>query len=454
LSASKRSEPLTGGPFPTNGAAAANADILCIGTELLLGTIPNGNARWLAEQLAALGIAHHRQLVVGDNRARLIAAVQEAATRCQVLITTGGLGPTPDDLTTEALAAAFGVPLVEHPQVWSDIQAKLSARGRLCSPSNRKQALLPQGAALLPNPTGTAPGMIWSPPAAAGMQPGFTVLTFPGVPSEMRAMWEATAAPWLRQSGLADGVFASRMLRFWGVRESALAEQLEDLLALANPTVAPYAGAGEVKLRITARAPSPAEAEALLQPLEDNLLQRTGSACFAVDRGHGEAGFDGPSALAAVVLERLRQRGETLAVAESCTGGGIGAALAAVPGASDVWLGGVIAYANRIKQHLLGVPGPLLERHGAVSEPVALAMAEGARDRLGATWAIAVTGVAGPGGGSAEKPVGLVHIALAGPQGSVCEPVQFGSQRGRALIQTLTAGEALNRLRLQLLALG
>ena len=443
------------GAHPARSSAlAANAEILCIGTELLLGTIPNGNARWLAEQLAGLGIAHHRQLVVGDNRARLIAAVQEAASRCQLLITTGGLGPTPDDLTTEALAAAFGVPLVEHPQIWTDIQAKLSATGRVCAPSNRKQALLPQGAEPLPNPTGTAPGMIWTPPAGEAMQPGFTVLTFPGVPSEMRAMWAATAVPWLRRSGLAEGVFASRMLRFWGVSESALAEQVADLLALDNPTVAPYAGAGEVKLRITARAADPDLAEALLQPVEHELLQRTGVACFAVDGGHGQADLSGPSALAAVVLEQLRQRGETLAVAESCTGGGIGAALAAVPGASDGFLGGVIAYANGVKEQVLGVPPPLLERHGAVSDPVAKAMAEGARDRTGATWAIAVTGVAGPGGGSADKPVGLVHIAIAGPAGSQSAPVQFGAQRGRPLIQTLTAGEALNRLRLHLLALG
>jgi len=209
------------------------AELLCIGTELLLGNITNGNARWLAEQLAALGIAHHRQAVVGDNRERLMAAVREASGRCRVLITTGGLGPTPDDLTTEAIAAAFDTPLVEHPEIWRDIQARLGARGRVCSPSNRKQAFLPQGAQVLPNPTGTAPGMIWTP------VPGFTVLTFPGVPSEMRAMWAATAAPWLRQTGVAEGVFASRMLRFWGVSESALAEQMADLLALENPTVAP-----------------------------------------------------------------------------------------------------------------------------------------------------------------------------------------------------------------------
>jgi nicotinamide-nucleotide amidase len=245
-------------------------EVLCIGTELLLGNILNGNARWLAEQLAALGIPHYRQEVVGDNRERLIGAVRAAAGRCRVLLTTGGLGPTPDDLTTEAIAAAFGTPLVEHPAVWTDIQAKLSARGRVASASNRRQALLPQGAALLPNPTGTAPGMIWSP---AGPQPsfpllpGFTVLTFPGVPSELRAMWAATAVPWLRHAALTQGVFASRMLRFWGVAESGLAEQVSDLLALENPTVAPYAGLGEVKLRITARAVDAAGAEALLAPV-------------------------------------------------------------------------------------------------------------------------------------------------------------------------------------------
>jgi nicotinamide-nucleotide amidase len=411
-----------------------SAEVLCIGTELLLGNITNGNARWLAEQLAALGIAHHRQEVVGDNRERLIAAVRAAAGRCRVLITTGGLGPTPDDLTTEAIAAAFGTPLVEHAVIWDDIQAKLRARGRPIAASNRKQALLPAGAEVLPNPTGTAPGMIWSP------QPGFTVLTFPGVPSELHAMWQATAGPWLRQAGLAPGIFASRLLRFWGVGESNLAEQMADLLAGSNPTVAPYAGAGEVKLRLTARASDQVAAQALLAPVEAEIRARTGSLCYGCD----------DDSLASVVLAALRQRGQTLAVAESCTGGGLGAALAAVPGASDVFLGGVIAYANSVKQQLLGVPAGTLAVHGAVSDPVALAMAEGACRVTGADWAIAVTGVAGPGGGSADKPVGLVHIAIAGPAGSSSAAVRFGASRGRSWIQTLTAGEALNRLRLAL----
>ena len=413
---------------------ALTAEILCIGSELLLGNITNGNARWIAEQLASLGVPHQRQMVVGDNRERLMAEVRQAAGRCRVLITTGGLGPTPDDLTTEAIAAAFETPLVEHPEVWAAIQARLSARGRTCSPSNRRQAFLPKGAELLPNPTGTAPGMIWSP------TPGFTVLTFPGVPSEMKAMWQQTAAPWLRQSGLAAGVFASRMLHFWGVSESALAEEMADLLEQVNPTVAPYAGAGEVKLRITARAERQAEAEALLLPVEREIRSRTGQSCFGVDE----------QSLAAVVLERLRERGQTVAVAESCTGGGLGASVAAVPGASDVFLGGVIAYSNRVKQQVLGVPQALLETHGAVSDPVAEAMAEGARRLTGADWALAITGVAGPGGGTEQKPVGLVHIAVAGPSGCSSEGIRFGASRGRHWIQTLSAGEALNRLRLQL----
>jgi nicotinamide-nucleotide amidase len=413
-----------------------SAELLCIGTELLLGDILNGNAQWLAQELASLGVPHHRQEVVGDNRERLMAAVREASQRCRVLITTGGLGPTPDDLTTEAIAAAFAVPLVEHPEVWADIQAKLGARGKPVPASNRRQALLPQGASVLPNPTGTAPGMIWSPIS------DFTILTFPGVPSEMKTMWRHTAVAWLRQAGLAEGLFLSRRLHVWGIGESLLAEQVADLLALANPTVAPYAGGGQVTLRITARATDSASAQALLAPVEREIRDRVGAACF---------GADGES-LASVVLAQLLERGQTLAVAESCTGGGLGAALAAVPGASESWLGGVIAYANAAKEELLGVSADLLERWGAVSDPVALAMAEGVRQRLGTDWAVAITGIAGPGGGTSEKPVGLVHVAVVGPEpaGSWSEGLRFGASRGRQAIQALSVGEALNRLRLSL----
>ncbi|MFM1797893.1 MAG: hypothetical protein RLZZ117_171 [Cyanobacteriota bacterium] len=414
-----------------------SAEILCVGTELLLGDILNGNARWLARELAALGVPHHRQEVVGDNRERLMAAVREASGRCRVLITTGGLGPTADDLTTEAIAAAFAVPLVEHPEVWADIQAKLGGRGRPVAASNRRQALLPEGAAVLPNPTGTAPGMIWSPKS------GFTILTFPGVPMEMRAMWRATAVPWLRQSGLADGVFLSRRLHVWGIGESLLAERVADLLDRDNPTVAPYAGGGQVTLRVTARASDVMAAEALLEPLEREIRDRVGPACFGRD----------DDSLASVVLRTLAERGQTLAVAESCTGGGLGAALAAVPGASQCWLGGVMAYANAAKRQLLHVPEALLERWGAVSDPVAVAMADGVRKRLGSDWAVATTGIAGPGGATADKPVGLVHVAVVGPEPFApwSEGVRFGASRGREAIQALSVGEALNRLRLSLL---
>jgi len=416
-----------------NGSGGG-AEILCIGTELLLGNILNGNARWLAEELAALGIAHYRQTVVGDNADRLRQAVLEAAGRCDLLICTGGLGPTPDDLTTATLAEAFGAPLEERPEVIEAIAARLGQHNRDLGAGNRKQALLPQGSTVLPNPTGTAPGMIWSP------RPGFSLLTFPGVPSEMQAMWRATAVPWLRRQPFSLGVHRSRTLRFWGIGEGRLAERVADLLALDNPTVAPYAGAGEVTLRLTARADTSAAADDLLAPVEHTLRQRLGHHCFGGD----------DDSLASVVLQLLRQRHETLAVAESCTGGGIGAALAAVPGASDVFLGGVIAYANSVKQGLLQVPDEALARHGAVSDPVALAMAEGVRRCTGADWGVAVTGIAGPGGGSVDKPVGLVHIGLSGRDGSQSEAVRFGASRERRWIQTLTVGEALNRLRLRL----
>ena len=415
--------------------AEPGVEILCVGTELLLGDILNGNARWIAQRLASLGLPHYRQTVVGDNRERLVMAAREAATRSRVLITTGGLGPTPDDLTTESLAAAFDTPLREHPDLWEEIQAKLSSGGRPVAPSNRRQAFLPEGAEVLPNPLGSAPGMIWSP------QPGFTILTFPGVPSEMRAMFQETAEPWLQSQGGATGVFVSRVLRFSGIGESNLAEQVADLFEGANPTVAPYASLGDVKLRLTASASSADKALALLDPLEAELRQRTGALCYGR--------YD--DSLASVVLKQLKSHRQTLAVAESCTGGGIGAALTAVPGSSASFIGGVIAYSNAVKQRQLGVPSDQLERCGAVSDEVARAMAEGVRERLETDWGLAVTGIAGPGGGTPEKPVGLVHVALAGPDGCEAAALRFGELHGRGAIQQLTQIRALDFLRLRLL---
>ncbi|HGY5551275.1 MAG TPA: competence/damage-inducible protein A [Prochlorococcus sp.] len=419
-------------------SAQHGVEILCVGTELLLGNILNSNARWLAEELAALGLPHYRQTVVGDNVERLKQSVLEAVDRSRILIVTGGLGPTPDDLTTETLAAVFDTPLEERLDLWIEIQSKLSASSSISAISNRKQALLPCGAEILPNPSGTAPGMIWTP------SPGFTVLTFPGVPSEMRQMWSQTAVPWLRQHGGVTDVLVSRLLRFTGIAESTLAEQVTDLLEQDNPTVAPYAGLGEVKLRLTARGKTIEQAKQFLNPVDAELRSRMGVLCYGSD----------DESLASVVLELLRQRGETVVVAESCTGGGLGAALAAIPRASEVFLGGVIAYSNAIKQSLLGVPAELLDRHGAVSDPVVRVMAEGARQRFGADWSVAVSGVAGPGGGTEAKPVGLVHLAVAGPYGCQTSQEHFAFRRGRLGIQQLSVVRSLDQLRKFLLDRG
>jgi len=254
-----------------------SAEVICVGSELLLGDILNSNAQFLAKELAALGIPHYFQTVVGDNPERIKQAVAIACDRAQLLLFTGGLGPTPDDLTLETLADFFGAPLVEHPELVADIEAKFISRGRVMPPSNRKQARLPQGAAVLPNPQGTAPGVIWHP------RPGLTLMTFPGVPREMQAMWQATSAPYLHQQGWVNATLVSRMLRFWGISESAMAERVADHLQLGNPTVAPYASHGEARLRITARAESKAAALALITPVEQAIRVLVGDDCYGTD---------------------------------------------------------------------------------------------------------------------------------------------------------------------------
>jgi len=411
-------------------------EILCIGTELLLGDILNGNAQWLAKELAKLGLSHYLQTVVGDNSARLQKAVLEAAERSRILITTGGLGPTPDDLTTEALAAAFQAELIENREAWLDIKEKTSTRSKPSSSSNRKQALVPIDAKLIPNPSGTAPGMIWHP------RKDFTILTFPGVPSELKKMWSQTAMPWLKQHEGAKGTLVSRILKISGIPESTLVEEIGDLLKSKNPTLAPYASLGEVKLRLTAKGATIEQAHKLLLPLEKEIRRRAGVKCYGSDN----------ESLPSVVLKILRKRRETLSVAESCTGGGLGATLTALPKASDAFIGGVIAYNNSIKQKLLGVPEELINKHGAVSEPVVKAMAKGARKALRSDWAIAISGLAGPSGGTKSKPVGSVHIAVAGPQGCESNAKRFGTEKSRIDIQKLSILSGLDQLRLLLLA--
>jgi nicotinamide-nucleotide amidase len=413
-----------------------SAEIICVGTELLLGDIVNTNAQYLAQELARLGIPHYFQSVVGDNPKRLEQAMQTACDRASLLIFTGGLGPTPDDLTHSAIAAFFETPLVERSEIVQDIAEKFAKRRRQMTPNNRKQALLPEGAMILPNPSGTAPGLIWQP------REGLTLLTFPGVPSEMRRMWQETAVSYLQAQGWGQQIIYSRMLKFWGIGESALAAKVAPFLESSNPTVAPYAQQGVVKLRVSAKAASETEARAIIDPVARQLQEIAGEDYFGADE----------ETLASVVGQLLRDRGQTLSVAESCTGGGLGALLTETPGSSDFFAGGAIAYSNAVKMSLLGVGRDVLLQLGAVSEPVAKQMALGAKQQFRTDWSLSITGIAGPGGGSAHKPVGLVYIGLAAPDESVdIFEYRFGPERDRATIRSLSANHALDRLRRQLL---
>ncbi|HBL13300.1 MAG TPA: competence/damage-inducible protein A [Cyanobacteria bacterium UBA11162] len=413
-----------------------SAEIICVGTELLLGEILNSNAQFLALELANLGIPHYFQSVVGDNPTRLKQVLAIASDRSGLLILTGGLGPTPDDLTTETLAEFFGVPLVEQPDVLEDIAQKFAERGRHMTPSNRKQALIPKGAEVLPNPGGTAPGIIWQP------RSGLTLLTFPGVPSEMHQMWRETAVPFLKRQGWGKQIIYSHTLRFWGIGESALAEKVAPFFHLTNPTVAPYASQGEVRLRVSSRAPSQAEAQQLIEPVVEQLREIAGADYFGANS----------DTLASVVGQLLTDADETLSVAESCTGGGLGQMLTAIPGSSHYFLGGVISYDNSVKVSLLKVNPTDLQKWGAVSKPVAKQMAAGVRSLLSTDWGLSITGIAGPGGGSETKPVGLVYIGLAKPDGTVeCFKYPLGQNRSRDSIRYASACHALDQLRRRLI---
>ena len=413
-----------------------SAEIICVGTELLLGEILNSNAQYLAQQLAMLGIPHYYQTVVGDNKLRLQQAIAIACERSRLLIFTGGLGPTPDDLTTETIADFFKVPLIERSEVIADLEQKMTRRGRSITPSVRKQALLPAGTEILANPTGSAPGIIWQP------RSGLTLLTFPGVPSEMKVMWQQTAVPYLRDQGWGAQMIYSRTLRFWGIAESVLAEKAARFLALENPTVAPYAGNGEVRLRVSTQAATEAAALQQIAPVEQQLRQLGGLDYFGADE----------DSLASIVGKLLKTAQQTVSVAESCTGGGLGSLLTDVSGSSAYFWGGIISYDNQIKIKLLGVNPEDLAQQGAVSKLVAKQMAAGVRDRLQTDWGLSITGIAGPEGGTDAKPVGLVYIGIAAPDGTVtADRYQFGEFRGRDFIRWLSACTALDVLRRKLL---
>ncbi|MCL2933737.1 MAG: competence/damage-inducible protein A [Trichodesmium sp. MAG_R03] len=411
------------------------AEIICVGTELLLGDILNSNAQFLAQELAILGMTHYHQNVVGDNPERIKQVLAIASQRSQILIFTGGLGPTPDDLTVATIAEFFNTSLIERPEIIEDITKKFALRGRIMTVSNRKQALIPQGASVLPNPIGSAPGIIWEPVE------NLTIMTFPGVPAEMKVMWQETAIPYMQNQGWCEQTIYSRTLRFWGITESSLAEKVAPLLEMENPTIAPYANYGEVKLRISARAKSQKLADQLIIPVEEKIRDIAGIDCYGIN----------DESLASVVGKLLLDRGETLAVAESCTGGGLGSILTSIPGSSGYFYGGVISYENQVKITLLDVNQKDLIAEGAVSHIVAKQMASGVVKKLGTNWGISITGIAGPGGGTDTKAVGLVYIGIARYKDEVESfEYHFSNFRDRDWIRRVTISTALDLLRRKL----
>jgi len=405
------------------------AEIIGVGTELLLGNIVNTDARDISEGLSALGINVYYHTVVGDNPDRLRQAVEIAKGRADIIITTGGLGPTYDDMTKETLARCFGKTLVYHADIGDGIRAFFAKRlsGQKMPENNLRQAYLPEGCTVFENAWGTAPG-------CAFFAQGKHVLMLPGPPRECRAMFQNCAVPYLK--ALSDAEILSHNIHIFGMGESSVEEQLQDLMeGLTNPTLAPYAKTGEVMLRLTAKAESEAVAEALMAPVLAQVREILGDVIYGVD----------VDSLETTVLRLLADANQTIAVAESCTGGLLAKRLTDIPGASKSFIGGVSAYANTVKTNLLGVDGILIEEQGAVSDPVARAMAQGVKCRLGTDFGIGITGIAGPDGGSEEKPVGTVFVAMATETGTFVRALHLGNDRTR--IRVMAVHHALDMVR-------
>jgi len=404
-------------------------EILSIGTELLLGNIVNADAQMLSQGLSELGLNVYYHTVVGDNPQRARQAVEIAKNRADVIITTGGLGPTCDDLTKNVLAEAFGKKLVFHAESAERIRAHFERINRPFTDNNLQQAMLPEGCEVLTNDWGTAPG-------CAFQADGTHVIMLPGPPSECTPMFRYRAVPYLLK--LSEGVIASHTLKFFGIGESLLEARLRDRMnEMTNPTMAPYAKEGECELRITAKAATQEEAQALLAPAVEEVRAIFGELVYGVDVPNLEQ----------VVFTLLKEKGLTIGTAESCTGGLIAKRLTDLSGVSSVFKGGVVSYTNEIKNAVLGVPQALLEEHGAVSAPVAAAMAEGARKLLGCDIALSSTGVAGPDRDDRGNEVGTMFVAIATPEGTHVRPLNLGIRPMRGRLRTQTASNAFDLAR-------
>ena len=422
----------------SNKESKKGVEILSIGTELLLGNIVNTNARWIAEQLSVLGLNHFRQTTIGDNSERLSRLIKEISKRSNLLITTGGLGPTPDDLTTESIAKAFNQVLFAREPIWEEIKNKLgNKKSYIENLSLKKQCFFPKDAQIINNPRGTAPGMIWQP------KENFTILTFPGVPEEMKAMWNESAFNFIKNNFSDGSILFSNIIKLTGIGEAKVSEKIKNLLDLKNPTIAPYASLEEVKLRITTKAKSVPEAKLLIEPIKKEIREKFAKYIFGEDN----------ETLPNILIKELIKRDETIVFAESCTGGLLSSRITSVSGSSQVFKGSIIAYSNELKNLLLDVPKELLNSFGAVSEEVAESMAIGAKNKLDSDWAIAVSGIAGPKGGTESKPIGLVYIAITGPNNLIIKiKKEYNPLRNRNEIQRLSVNDCLNSLRLILLS--
>lgn len=392
------------------------AEIISVGTELLLGNIANTDAQTLSQGLSELGIDVYFHTVVGDNPERLKSAIALARERSDIIITTGGLGPTVDDLTKQTIAECFGKKLEFHEDIAEKIESYFQKIGREMTKNNLQQAYLPEGCQVLENSWGTAPGCAFE-------LEGKHVIMLPGPPSECQAMFQNRAYPYLLK--LSDSVICSRSVRIFGMGESAVEDLLSDMMkTMQNPTVAPYAKEGEVMVRITAKAETACLAGTMIDPVLARVREILGDVIYAVD----------VDSLEETILNLLSENKKTLAVAESCTGGMLSKRLTDIPGASAVFLGGAVTYSNDSKNAVLGVPPDMIEGCGAVSEQVARAMAAGTRRVFSSDLGLGITGIAGPDGGSDEKSVGTVYIALDSEGFTFCRKLNLGMSRARTRI--------------------
>lgn len=399
-------------------------ELVAVGTEILLGNIVNTNSAYLSEKCAQLGLSVFYQTVVGDNEERMKAVIGNAIERSDVVILTGGLGPTDDDITKEVTAELMGFPLVEDTR-WKAIMLDYMEQYRKNNPNRRitennfKQAMVPEGAIVLDNKNGTAPGLIME-------KDGKTVVLLPGPPNEMKPMFEEAVFPYLRKKQ--PEIIYSQMVKICRIGESQVADEIADMIKeQTNPTIAPYAKTGEVHLRITAKANSEKECKKMIAPIVEELQKRFGDNIFTTEES---------KTLEATVVDMLREQGMTLSLVESLTGGMIASRIVNVPGASDVFLNGFVTYTNEAKHNLVGVKKKTLEKHGAVSEKCAKQMAKGGRLVSGTDICVSVTGIAGPDGGTEETPVGTVFMGCSLADRTIVKECHFTGNRAKIREQT------------------